>query len=249
MVKRIGVVILMLVLFLAGCKKSNERSCWKGHGDDTVKEIPITDSIASFILNKNVKYRIFQDNQNKIIVKGGSNMVDLVSADYDASTYEMNIANNNKCNFLRDSERGIEVEIHYPDYRDFLLIVSDSVIFEDTITSSELLIEMFESGGTAKLNIDANIFSIVVSRGTADYIVTGHANYAEIKAQDKGYANALGLTADVLFVYQNSTADIQLDVDSAEVEVRLEATGNVYYKGTPDQISESGYGSGKLIEL
>lgn len=239
------IYISLLLLVITSCKKPEDRSCWKGHGEDTTIEIPL-DSVSSFRLGKKIRYRIFEDDERKIVIKGGENMVNLIDLSYDG--YELTISNQNKCHFLRDYKREIEVEIHYPHYYNFYMEASDSVVFEDTIHSQTILIEMKEAGGTMVLNVDNYRTEVVVSIGTANYILSGHSVYGAVKVQDKGYADASNFTADNLFGFQNSTSDLYLNVNGALSEILINGTGDVYYTGTADSLSESGVGSGQLIE-
>lgn len=237
--------ISLILLVMVSCKKPEDRTCWKGHGNQTSVEFPL-DSIHSFYLGKKIKYRIYEDNERKVVIRGGENMIKQIELDY--SDHKLTINNLNKCHFLRDHERKIEVDIHYPVYDTLYLTASDSIIFKDTIKSPVLFVEMEEAGGTMLLNVDNVKTEIVVSIGTADYILGGHASSALLKIQDKGYADASNFTSDNLFAYQNSTSDLYLNLHGAIATVWIAGTGDVYYSGTPDSLSLQGVGSGKLIE-
>lgn len=244
--ERIAWIIIGIVcVILVSCKKSDERSCWKGHGNDTSLEIPL-DSVNSWRLGKGIKYRIIQDNQKKLVVKGGENMVKLVQADYDG--YELNIHNENKCHFLRDAERHIEVEIHYPVIRKIYAEPSDSLIFEGKFNADTIRVELAFAGGTMLMDTQAEYLQIVVAIGTGDYILSGYAKHAEVKCQDRGFADASNFTAKSVFVYQNSTADMFVNLDSTSALVVIDGTGDVYAKGNPGLLTTDIIGSGKLIQ-
>ena len=98
------------------------------------------------------------------------------------------------------------------------------------------------------LDVDNYRTDIVVSVGTANYVITGHSSNAEIKVQDKGFADASGFTADNLFGFQNSTSDLYLNLDSSNAEIIINGTGDIYYTGTPLTMTEDGVGSGQLIQ-
>ena len=237
--------IPLISLLIISCKKEEDRNCWKGHGEETSIEIPL-DSVHTFHLEQRIKYRIFEDNQRKVVIKGGENMVGLIDLSYDADT--LTISDLSKCHFLRDSDRMVEVEIHYPTYHTFYFTASDSVIFENTIQSDTLIIEMKEAGGSMVLDVDNYRTEIVVSRGTANYILTGRSDIAGIKVQDKGFADASNFTAEYIFGFQNSTSDLYLNLDSSSSLITIHGTGDVFYKGTPFALTADGVGSGKLIQ-
>ena len=245
MKRLIGFIALMMFTLMA-CKKAEERSCWKSYGEMAELEIPL-DSVNSFQLYKNLKYRFFQDDSRKIVVKGGSNVIGKVEVMTD--NYVTTVKNTNSCNFLRDSDKKIEVEIHYPHFKDIHVEPSDSVIFEETITGDSLFFEMRNGGGSAVLDVDLNFLRINVSHGAGDYKLSGSANRAEVKIQNNGFADASHFNAASLFLFQNSTADLYINLVGSSVLLKLEGTGDVYYSGNYFLLSREGNGSGEFIKL
>ena len=238
-------LILILVLFTA-CKKSEDRSCWKGHGEESTLEIPITDSVHTWYLKKGIKYRIFQDSTRRVVIKGGENMINHVETTHEGTDYT--IKNNNRCNFLRTPDRFVEVEIHYPYMGTFFIEPSDSVVFMDTIVTDSIRVELAFGGGSMLLNVDTDFINVVVSRGTADYKLGGTAYHAEVKVQDRGFADATEFTAVTTFAYQNSTADLHINMEGSAMLVQIDGTGDVYAIGTPTQMTTIFNGSGELLE-
>jgi hypothetical protein len=239
--------LVLLALFL-GCKKAEERACIKAAGEYSELEFSI-DSVSKFTLNKYLKYRIYQDNQKKIIIKGGKNVVSHVEILQDEQ-HEMFISNNNTCNFFRNNDEVIEVEIHYPYLSDFLLRASDSVIFENTVETEYLNIIMEEGGGSLRLDIDVFQVVIIVANGAGDFNLTGKAsNKAELKVQNNGTGNAAYFNSPYFFLYQNSTADMFVNLNKADALVLIDGTGDVYYLGNPKSIQRNGVGKGKVVEL
>jgi hypothetical protein len=236
----------VFVVGLSSCKKSEDRTCYKSTGEQTKIDIPL-DSVHTFKLYKNIKYRIFQDTLRKVVVKGGQNVVNFIDVENENGI--VSIHNKNKCNFLRKSEDYIEVEIHYPYLKRFYAEPSDSVIFENTITADSLMIELREGGGSAYLDVDVNFFAINVSYGTADYTLSGKANNAEVKIQNNGFADALKFNAGYLFVYNNSTNDLRIDLTNSDAYVVIEGTGDIYYSGNPAAANVDQIGSGSFIKL
>lgn len=233
-------------MLLTACKKTEDRSCWKGHGAQSELVYDL-DSVAHFDLGHRIKYRFYQDNSRQLIVKGGENMVNHIELSYDADTLHVN--NKNRCNFLRDADRFIEVEIHYPYYRSLYIEPSDSVIFEDTITGSELRVHLREGGGSMIAHVNVGFLQLTASIGTANYTVSGTAGYAEIKVFNNGYANASELQSSSIFVYQNATGPVEVNLDNSNALIQIQSIGNVYYKGEPDSLELEGHGSGELIKL
>ncbi len=242
--KQISLYTLFIFVILASCKKPENRPCWKSWGDETEKIIPL-DSVNSFKLYKNIKYRIFEDTTYQVIVRGGENMLNQIEVLN--SNYELTVNNTNSCNFLRNAGKQIEVEIHYPYFKRLYFEPSDSVIFENTINSDSLFIEIRESGGSLVIDANADFFSINVSHGTGDYILTGYANNSEVKIQNNGFADASGFSSPNMFIYHNSTGDLKCNLEGTNAKINLEATGNLYYSGNPSSTSLINKGSGEFI--
>lgn len=237
---------MVLMLFVGACKKSEERSCFKGAGDYTELEIPL-DSVRAFHMNEKIRYRFYQDDQRKAIIKGGENLVQHV--DIDNRDNVLYVDNRNKCNFFRNSEDIVEVEIHYPYYEVLFFDATDSVVFEDTIISDKLAVEMRDGGGSLKIAVNVFSLSMVVSHGAGDFTLSGKADNAEIKVQNNGAANAIKFRSDYVFIYQNSTSDCFINLDDVWALIHIDGTGDVFHNGKPKIIDKQGLGEGQIIQL
>lgn len=245
MARKVQIMFILLLLVFVSCKKSEDRSCWKGHGDETFLEIPITDSVLTWQMKKGIKYRIFQDSSRKIVVRGGENMIKHISVTHVGT--EVTVENKNRCNFLRDSDRKVEVEVHYPYYGKFYFEPTDSVIFEDTIQADTLKIQLAFGGGSARLNVNTKWLSAVVSRGTGDILVGGYSERAEVKIQDKGFADATKLSTLHLFAFSNSRANLRVNIQGTNATIRIDGPGDIYGTGTPINLIEEINGGGEFL--
>ena len=241
---RINVFVISIFVLFLGCKKTEDRPCYKSFGDVVEKEIAL-DSVNKFELYKNIKYRFYQDSTKKIVVRGGKNMVNFV--DIRTLDYVTSINNLNKCNFLRNSDNLMEVDIHYPTYNSIYAEPTDSIIFMDTLKGDFTKIELRNGGGFLDLTVDMNHISLSVSFGVGSYVVKGRTKYSNLSIQNMGRGNALGLTSDFISIYQNSNNDLYANFDSAEVKILYYANGDVFYSGTPDSLSISGIGDGEVL--
>lgn len=239
-------LICCLIFSVVSCKKSEDRACFKSTGELTSISIPL-DSVDEFRLFKNIRYEIFQDSQREVVIRGGKNVVGFIEVVNESGV--LSLSNRNRCNFFRKSEDIPTVEIHYPYLKQFYFESSDSVYFHDTIYSDTLMIEMRQGGGSLSLCTDVDFLRINVSYGTADYILKGTANNAEVKIQNNGFADASGFIAPYIFVYNNSTGDLLINLDSSDATVHIEGTGNVKYTGVPSNVILQNPGSGSFIKI
>lgn len=245
MVKQI--LYIALIVFVWSCKKSNERKCYKSYGEDSVKEIAL-DSVYEFKLYKNLTYHVYQDTQRVIKIYGGKNVIDFVEVNYSAADYQLSVHNKNSCNFIRDFDKKIIVEIHYPFFEKIYSETNDSLIFMDTIFANKLYIEQAQGGGGVRLNVITNDIVLIASGGVGTYKLGGQSNYADLRVQIGGFGDAFAFKANNIQIFQNSTADIKVNLENAATNVVIRGTGNVIYKGNPTPLNLDKTGDGNLIQ-
>jgi len=240
------ILICISLTALIACKKTSERSCWKTYGESTKRTISI-EGVNKFILHKNISYVIHQNDSNKIVVEGGENMVNLVEVSKVDSVWS--IENKSYCNFLRDFDKKIKVHIHYPEFKSIYAEVSDSIVFKDTIKGNLLDLEMRESGGVTVLTTQLNDLRLLVSAGPGSFIVNGYAKYSTLKVQGQGFGDALGLNTKYTNIYQNSYANLKVNLQDSECQILIDGAGDVQYIGEPKEINLVKNGAGNFSQF
>lgn len=235
-----------LLWFVSSCEKAENRTCFKSTGSYAELQMPL-DSIRHFNFGDRIKYTIYQDNYNKLIIKGGKNLIQNIEVDN--RDHVLYINNGNKCRFMRNSPDVVEVEIHYPYLKSFYMDVSDSVVFKGRIKTYQLSVEMRNGGGSLIADVEAHKVSMVVSHGAADFTLSGKADEAELKIQNNGAANATGFRSEYVYIYQNSTANLFIDLDNSSALISIDGTGNVFYSNKAGNIEREGKGEGQIIKL
>ncbi|MCC7453690.1 MAG: DUF2807 domain-containing protein, partial [Crocinitomix sp.] len=157
MSKKVSFFLVLGVIFvLISCEKPADRTCLKSNGSYAEREV-LLDSVRHFHLNKNLKYRLYQDDTRKIIIKGGQNLIQHIEVDN--RDHVLYVDNRNKCRFLRDASENVEVEIHYPFYKTIFVDATDSVVFMNKITGNYFGVEMRNGGGSLKADVDVHEIS------------------------------------------------------------------------------------------
>ena len=80
------------------------------------------------------------------------------------------------------------------------------------------------------------------------YKLGGQSNYADLRVQTGGFGDASAFKANNIKIFQNSTADIKVNLENAAAAVTIWGTGNVIYKGNPSQLNVYKTGDGNLIQ-
>ncbi len=242
---RLSFLLILIALALA-CKKPEDRTCLKSYGEmDTL--IHFVDSVQKFNLYSGIKYRFFQSNKRSVKVIGGNHLIKHVNID--RSGYEVDITNGNKCNFLRDYNKKIEVEIYYPHFHKIYAEISDSLVFNGIVTGNLLSIELRESGGILWIKTDVNDLRILVSSGPGSFIAKGKAKYTTLKIQGRGFGDAGQLSADFASIYQNSISNMIVNLESTAADVRIDGIGQVRYLGDPESLNVYGKGAGECVKI
>lgn len=238
-------LFIPILFALVACKKATERTCLKSNGDDAMLEISL-DSVANFMLYKDINYHIYQDTLRRVVIRGGSNVIPLIEVKNSAG--QLSIRNQNKCNFLRDYDHRIQVEIHYPFYKRIYSETEDSLIFEDTIYSNNLYVDQVLGGGYVSLHMEGGNLVLIARNGVGRFFVSGKVNHADLRVQSGASGNAVLLKSPDFEIDQNSTGDMFVNLDSAEVVVAIKGTGDVIYTGEPDTLIVNQIGAGAVIK-
>ena len=117
------------------------------------------------------------------------------------------------------------------------------------MTTYSFDVEMRDGGGSLIADVDVHKINMVVSHGAADFTLTGKAAEASLKIQNNGAANAIGFRSVYTYIYQNSTADIFINLENSSALIVIDGTGDVFYNLDAANIEQEGVGSGQIIKL
>jgi hypothetical protein len=238
---------IFIVGLLFSCKKAEERTCFKTTGDFAERDVAVA-AFTELNLGKRLHYTLVHDTINFVRIKGGKNLIQSIRAETVAGV--LFIENENRCNFLRSFAEIIEIEIHFVSLNRIEGRISHELYSSDTINGSFFNLEITGASGNAALVVNTDFLNGFVNDGNADYSFTGKTNYAHIQANSNGFADVRGLTVqEKLEVTSRSTRAIFCKADGIPLFVTIEATGDVYYTGTPSSISLIKTGAGNLIQV
>lgn len=239
-----SIFLFLAILTFSSCKKASERGCFKSYGNSTELEMNI-DSVQKFKLYGGIVYNFYQDTSRKVVIKGGENVVGHI--DIKQENYEVSIHNLNSCDFLRDYDDKIVVDIHYPHYASIYAEPTEPMNFVDTLRGYEAAIEIRNGGEHLNLNVDVTRLDLGVTLGTGSINVYGKTDFLKLATQNLGRINALGIEANEMFIYQSSSADMLVNFDSTNVKVHFRGSGDVLFIGVPSLLEITGEGDGEVI--
>ncbi len=237
---------LIILLLFTACKKAEDRSCFKTIGDKGVLELVLED-FDKLNLGKNLKYVFVQDDENRVVLSGGSNLLNFIRLD--VSEGELTIEDENKCNFLRNQNKKVTVEIHYIDISEILFQGTEKVEFQNQMITNNLLLNLREGAGEFNLNINANQLTVIVSLGWGNFNIEGEVNFLRLDIKSNGFGSAYGLNVrDSVHVLSNSSELFKFNADACFVRSQMFEKGDVWFIGQPTLVDHVSFGSGQLID-
>lgn len=243
--KFINYLWLLLVLTFWACKKENLCDCVKSNG----KTNTIYHDVAGFnCISTKDKMDIYisQGNEYEVKVVAGSNLQKLIRTELDGET--LRVHNDNKCNWVRGYKERIKIYITAPYYK-FLKNDGVGTIESIGVITQDSLKVRIENSGSINLNLDVQHFS-GSTHGNGDLYLKGYTNYLTYNFTGTNYIYADELLVrNYIFLYQNSIGNAYVNApENGLMDVFINTTGNVYYKGNPSVINLTKNNKGELIK-
>ncbi len=239
--------LLSFILFvLFACKKSEDRTCFKTSG----KRVTKVYSVGNYTLLKlhpYISYTLIPDSLNYVEVSCGENLINFIKLDCQDSL--LTVSNENKCDFLRDLDRKIEVRIHIRKLTNLYFDGTEKVVCSDTLTTDFLTVLLKDGAGTVDLKVNAITLDAQLVNGSGNYILQGKSEYTKLTLSDNGFCDATALvTKDSLRFSTTSFGDLSINAQGTYVLGDILNTGNVYYYGTPSLTKIMEWSKGRFIQ-
>lgn len=236
--------IAMLLVVLAGCKKPNERSCWKAHGEAVGVNRNITD-FNEIEVHDAIKLIIVQDTANGVVVHAAENTEPFVNAGLRNGV--LVLTNENKCDFLRSYDQSIEVYVYCKDLTKVVKYSSADIISSNAITSDTFRLESYNGAGDVSLKLNTNSAQILIETGPSDVVLSGQTDHLYLYHTGNGNARTTSLNCRHTHVSSYTTGEFHVYA-SELLNAEIYSYGNVYYSGNPDEIILTRTNRGELIQ-
>lgn len=238
---------LMILIALAfSCRKPEERACFKKSGEMAIKVYEFG-AFNQLHLNEHLTYKLIQDSTNKVLVRGGNNLLNFV--DVMAENGVLTVENKNRCNYLRSYEIP-EVEIHYTKLINILFEGTEHLYNEDTLITDYLTLTLRDGAGHMNLNVKAMDINAINTNGWGSLTLRGKTQSLRGNLMGDGTFDFSQLSAtNQVMLITSSSIDQLVNAEGVPLSVELNGIGNVYYYGTPSVINKVQYGTGQLIKM
>ncbi len=240
------IFIIGFVFFFFSCKKAEDRSCFKSVGKMSSKEIALP-SFELMELYEHLEYELIQDSTDKLVLIGGENLLNSIR--WEVNDGKLKIENKNKCNFLRNQNKKVKVEIHFTSLINIYYVGTESMTNKDTLDLPYFTLFLMDGAGSVNLCVKSDILQADIGHGWGDYTLSGKSNYARIAARSNGFCDVYELKVrDSIYVSNASPGKIKLTADQIPLRGKILADGDVYYKGIPTLIEVTESSKGRLID-
>ncbi|GAB4204391.1 MAG: hypothetical protein Fur0023_12160 [Bacteroidia bacterium] len=240
----IPIILSLLFLSFLSCKKENAFDCVKPTGK-IITETRQTPYFHTIIINDKLDVYLKQDNLN-VSVKAGKNIIQNIITEVKNET--LYIANNNKCNFIRDPQKKIEIYIHLPHLKYLKHNGSGNIYSVNTFVQDTIVIRM-ETPGDVHLNVQTKYFG-GSTHGNGDLYVSGQTDYFYYHYNGTNFIYAEQLKINqYCYLESHSVGHAYVNIDHIGMDATLFSNGNIYYRGNPTYLHSSSKGKGKVIQI
>ncbi|RME14100.1 MAG: DUF2807 domain-containing protein [Bacteroidetes bacterium] len=237
------IILSPVFLSLSFCKKENAFDCVKPTGK-IITETRNAPPFHTIIIKDKIDVYLKQDNFN-IYVKAGKNIIQNIVTEVKNET--LYIANNNKCNFVRDPKKKIEAYIHLPRLKYLKHTGSGNIYSTNTFIQDTIIIRM-ETPGDMHISVKTKYFG-GSTHGNGDLYISGQTDYFYYNYNGTNfiYANNLKIN-HYTYLESHSVGHAYVNIDNAGMDAALFSNGNIYYYGNPAYLHYISKGKGKVIQ-
>lgn len=242
-----SVILIGFGILLFGCKKAEDRSCWKVAGKPSTKIVEVEDFSLLF-LGAHIEYTLIQDSLNFVEVEGAENLLNLVTTNVENE--KLTIENTNKCNFLRSyKKKGIHVKIHFTDIYNIEFQGTEALRNEGVLTIPYFTLLIKDGAGPVELTINSIEVYAGVSHGYGDFTLHGKTDYGNFNVNSNGFCNTRDLKiTDSIDIISNSSVLTRFNVGGVQTRIEIKNLGSVEYLGIPTSLEIQRFGSGEVLD-
>lgn len=236
----------VLAALVSACKKAEDRRCWKSTGDETTVEIPVAD-FDRLMLNGHIEYVLIQDSLDKVVIKGGKNLVKFIECTVSGDGL-LEIKNTNKCAFLRNGKKELIAEIHCTSMSNIRFEGTEPLTTVGTINAPYFTLLIRDGAGPVDLRLNSIVIDADISHGWGDYTLHGTTSYAKISARSNGYCDVFDLQInDSVYVGSETPGNIKVNANGIPLRGYIKNSGDIWYKGVPSVIDVYRTGEGEVL--
>ncbi|MBK9176954.1 MAG: DUF2807 domain-containing protein [Flavobacteriales bacterium] len=233
----------LLLIALAGCQREQWDDCITSTGPVSVDERAVG-AFTAIDLSDRIDLVLEDRAPGTIAVEAGRNLLDQVTTEVKDGTLRIRSAMT--CNWVRSFKPRITVHVPVEDICRLTVRGTGDIACTDSIRCDYFLLEQWGAEGRAQLLLRTARSDIAMHTGAGSITLHGSTGLLEVFSGIMAPIDARGVVASTVNVNNGGVADIRCFTNGT-LNVRIDDVGDVYYGGSPDIISSTINGSGRLI--
>jgi len=243
--KTVFILTLILALITGSCKEPLINDCYTESGPSVTEIRPVGD-FSEIIINGGFSVHLQQSDSSYVLVKSYQNFIDGVITRVDSSI--LIIEDDIRCRWIRSFNQENSVWIFVKDLKYIDFRGTGTVRSIDTLKGNEsLVLEIHDGSGNLDLTIDYSSVYLYQHIAYGNVTISGICNTLQLSAQSLGIVDCRNLKSYKTIVNHSGSNSVFIYPEFL-LEARVNARGNVYYKGNP-LVKMYITGSGRLIPL
>lgn len=232
--------LLLSVLFITSISCAQSWKKVSGNGNMTT-ETRTTSDYDGISCAGSFDYILVSGNEGKITLEGEENLLDYIITEVKKG--KLVIKTENGINLKSSIGKSIKITIPFQDINSVSLSGSGDLWTEDTVSSTNLEVNL---AGSGDMNLDIQATSIESNiAGSGDIKLSGRTTNLEASIAGSGDFEAFGLQADNTEVSIAGSGDAQV-VSNKTIKGRVSGSGDIAYKGNPEKEDTKVSGSGTI---
>jgi len=238
-------VIILIAALIWSCNREVAPDCLQSAG----KEVKIRRDIGDFSsveLRDYLQIELCDSSEKFIEITGPQNILpDIITT---LENGVLKISNSNTCNFVRSYKKKITLRIYAPEFPDIQNYSTGDITSVNELNCSFLKIENRNASGTIRLNVNVDSIAIATHTGVADTFISGQSGKTFLFNQGVGIIDSRNLISGGAFVNNSSINDVFVNTNGY-MYAYIKFSGNIFYRGTPENIDEEILGTGKVVGI
>ena len=228
---------IMLPFFFTSCEKI------KGEGP-VISETRTVNQFSGIELNIHATINFTQGPNQMLELKGQSNMLNILETYVAGSNLVIKFRNDIKIG----KHEPITINISAPDLNNIVINGSGKIITTGNLANNESKLQVNGSGNIEIKQLNVLKLDAVIAGSGDIKIVQGTANEERLKIIGSGNFYLGDILAKDVHTHISGSGNTEVNVTD-NLNVVIEGSGNVYYKGQPQQVNTTITGSGKVLRL
>lgn len=240
------IIVLSIGMLLSSCSQdllngeicNGASNCTAGNGIVSSQDLP---EVANF---QGIRH---QTSATILLTQGAEQSIRMEGEDNILEFYDFNVNGD----ILTVNTRGcictteeVKIYITLPVLKSIVLDGTGEIIGQNKFTNNELEI-MVDGPGDIEMEVTTSKITIT-NDSTGELILKGTSEVLDINLLGTGEVYLFGLETKTATIFSDGPGEVEVKV-SDRIDVRIESTGDVFYKGNPE-VSVQDNGPGDLVE-